>query len=266
MQKFLILFFSLLIFTACEKVIDIPLNDADQKVVIEAPMSNLPKQSYVLLSKTGDVYTEQNFDKISNATVTVTDKDNNIYTFTEETPGSGKYTDTTFVAGENNIYRLKVTVGESEFVSEYITQTLTPLNFIYPEKFPSNNPTAQTGDSTTLLFFSFTDNANEVNYYRFKIFKNGKESNTLYLGDDQLINGQDFLQPFFGDEFDSGDTALVQMLNIDQANYDYFNTLANAQSGGPFSATPGNPITNIEGGALGYFGCYLIDEQGLIIP
>jgi hypothetical protein len=53
---------------------------------------------------------------------------------------------------------------------------------------------------------------------------------------------------------------------MDKPNYNYFFSLENASDGGPFSATPANPVTNIDNGALGYFGAYLKDTVGLIVP
>ncbi|HIP36204.1 MAG TPA: DUF4249 domain-containing protein [Crocinitomix sp.] len=265
MKKYLYTITFVLSIVSCEKVIELPLNEADQKIVIEAPLSNLDS-NYILISKTGSVYENSIFDKVSGAIVTVTDKNNTVYTFQESIIGSGKYVDTTFRVEENNIYKLKVIAEGQTFTSECITQTLTPLNYIFPITVETPLSTPENPDSVKLMFFSFTDNASETNYYRFKVYKNGKYTKELYLGDDKLINGEVFEQPFYGDTFDSGDSVLVQMLNIDKANYAYFYSLANTQSDSPFSATPANPVTNINGGALGYFGSYLIDEKFVVVP
>ncbi len=265
MKKILVILSVVFVFTSCEKVIELPVNEADQKFVIEAPLSNYAGDSYILLSKTAPIYDENGYEKVSNAQVTVTDKNNIVYTFIEDSIGSGRYIDTTFTVGENNIYRLKVKIGDQEFTSECITQTLTPLNYIFPQRIATTNSTPENPDSTTVIFFSFTDHAYESNFYRFKVYKNGKYTKTLYQGDDKLINGEEFTQVFFGDTFDVGDTVVVEMQNVDEANYDYFYTLSNAQSDNPFSATPANPVTNIKGGALGYFGCYLKDIKALIV-
>jgi len=261
-----ILTFGLILTTSCEKVIELPLDSANQKIVIEAPLSNLIDRSHIIISKTADVYTESNFEMVSGASVTITDKNNVVHTFIEEGTGTGKYIDTTFVVGENNIYSLKVIVEKDTFTSECITQTLTPLSYILPVKIETPKSTPEKPDSVNLMFFSFDDHVYESNFYRFKIFKNGEYTKELYLGDDKLINGQTFEQPFYGDTFDSGDTVEVEMQNIDKANYTYFYSLSNAQSDNPFSATPANPVSNINGGALGYFGCYLSDTMSTIVP
>jgi len=253
-------------FTSCEKVIDLPLNEADQKVVIEAVTSDFVGDSYVLISITGTVYEQSVFEKINNAVVTVTDKNGVITIFSEDGTNTGKYVNAGFLVTENNNYLLNVQIGVDEYTSKYSTQTRAVLDFIYSEKIGHASFGGNAADSSNVVYFAFTDNVNETNYYRFKVFKNGDYTNELYLGDDKLINGEQFVNVFFGDEFDSGDTVLVEMQNIDKANYTYFYSMSNAQSDNPFSATPANPVSNIDGGALGYYGAYLKDTMNLIVP
>jgi len=255
---------------SCEKIIDLPLNDADQKVVIEAVTSDFVGDSYILVSKTGTVYEQSVFEKVNDATVTLTDKYGVTTTFTEDGNGIGRYINPAFVVTENNNYTLNINAAGLDFTGKTTTQTNTPLDFIYTDKIPKSftpgsGPNAQV-DSTNVLYFAFTDNVNESNYYRFKVYKNGKYTKELYLGDDKLINGEQFVSVFYGDEFDSDDTVVVEIQNIDKANYTYFYSLSNAQSDNPFSATPANPVSNIDNGALGYFGTYLKDTMSLIVP
>ena len=251
---------------SCEKVIDLPLNEADQKIVIEAVTSDFANDSYILISKTGTVYEQSVFEKVNDAIITVTDKNGVISNFTEDGTSTGRYVNPTFVVTENNDYLLSVKIGAEEFTSKYTTQTKAVLDFIYSEKIAHSSFGGNPADSSNVVYFAFTDNINETNYYRFKVYKNGDYTNELYLGDDKLINGEQFVNVFYADEFDSGDTVLVEMQNIDKANYTYFYSMSNAQSDNPFSATPANPVSNIDGGALGYYGAYLKDTMSLIVP
>ena len=53
---------ALLVFnTSCEKVILIELNEADQKIVVDAIVSNDSVQNYVILSKSGGFYQNNDF-------------------------------------------------------------------------------------------------------------------------------------------------------------------------------------------------------------
>lgn len=254
---------------SCEKVIDLPLNKADQKIVIEAVASNFQGESYVLLSKTGTVYEQSVFEKINNATITITDVNGVVSVFNEDGTSSGKYVNAAFVVEENNEYLLSVVADDETYTAKSETATMVPLDFLFAEKEAASlfGPGGGDGkDSVNILYFGFVDNINETNFYRFRVSINGERTGDLYLGDDKLINGQDFIQPFYLTSFDDGDTVFVEMINMDKANYDYFYSMANAQDQSAFSATPANPVSNIESNSLGYFGAYLVDTMTIVIP
>jgi hypothetical protein len=68
--------------------------------------------------------------------------------------------------------------------------------------------------------------------------------------------------------FSTGDTVWVDLLSIDKASYDYFNTLNNILTSdrSPTSLAPANPNTNLTNGALGYFAAYSISSRMIILP
>ena len=67
--------------------------------------------------------------------------------------------------------------------------------------------------------------------------------------------------------FNPGDTVWVDLLSIDKASYDYFNTLNNILTSdrSPTSLAPANPNTNLTNGALGYFAAYSVDSRMIIL-
>lgn len=269
-SKILFIFSLTLSIFSCEKVIDIPLNESAQKVVIEASASNLLGDSYVFLSRTATLYGQDIFEKVNNGTVKITDKDGVQTIFTEDGTGVGKYTHPTFIVTPNNEYVLQVTIDDQDYSASSTTQSLTEIAYVYSVKVPNEGfapgggPTGQ-NDSINLLFMAYSDNVNEKNYYRFNIYTNGERNKGVNITDDKVTNGQDIEGPFFY-SYKSKDTVVVEMVNMDKANYTYFYSLANSSSGGPFSATPANPVSNIDNGALGYFGAYLKDTLSIIIP
>jgi len=255
-----VLFFGVL---ACEKVIDIPLNEADRKFVIEAVCYDRVGESKVLISMSGSVYEESVFEKINTAIVTVTDKDGMVTVFTEDGTLAGVYSNPTFVTEPNQVYDLKVVIGEDVFTAQSVTKTLVPFNTVTYEKGPSS-PFIQTDkDSIYTVSFVYTDNAADENFYRVKVSKNGELSSALYLLDDKLFNGEDYAQPLFSNSFSDGDTVFVELLNMDKANFTYFTS---KETGSDGNSTPANPVSNIDGGALGYFGAYLTDTLTVILP
>ncbi len=254
-------------FFSCEKIIDLPLNESEQKVVIEASVSNILEDSYILLSKTAKLYGKDIFEKVNNGTVTITDNNDVKTVFTEDGTGVGRYTNPTFVVSPNNSYLLQVTVDGKTYSAESTTQSFTGLNFLFSIKQmnPGFNPNDADKDSVNIVVMGYSDKVNETNYYRFNLYTNGEFDNQLNLNDDKITNGQDIDSPLFK-TFESKDTVLLEFVNMDKANYTYFLSLANTLDDGPFSATPANPITNLDNGALGYFGAYIKDTISLIIP
>lgn len=256
---------------ACQKVIDIPVNESSQKVVIEAVTSNFLGDSYVLLSRTASLYGPNQFQKINNGTVEITDKNGNQVTFSEDGDGIGRYVHPTFIVQPNNEYLLEVTVDGKTYSAKSSTQSLTTLNSFITTKIANIGFLGGEGnsqnDSINTVEMSYTDNANEENYYRFNVYTNGEEEGRLNIVNDKITNGQEINgSPSFGETYDSKDTVLLELVNMDKANYTYFYSLRNTSSNGPFSATPANPVTNIENDALGYFGAYLKDTLSVIIP
>ena len=252
----------LLLVIACEKVIDVPVNEAEQEVVIEGKLYDQPYQSFIKLSKTGSVYDDTGFEKISGAVVTVTDDNGGLYNFTEDPNEPGKYIDTSFLTVPNTVYNMSVQAEGQTYTAQSITKS--------PVTFDSLTYLIQFGgfgssDTTFLVFYSFSDDVSQENYYRIIPFVNGERSDVLYLQDDQLFNGNNVSAPFFAEDVRAGDTVMAVLVSMDKANYKYFNSLSNAD-GGPFSPTPANPVSNIEGGALGFFGAYITYNDSIVIP
>lgn len=254
------------VFVACEKVIDIPLDEAAQRFVVEAVIKDSIGANSVTISKTGSVYETSDFEKVSGAVVTITDASGTVYPLTEMTGQPGVYSNPSFITVINNNYTLNVSVGDQNFSSTCQT--------FYKPQLDSLTWIEQLGsfgfgdDTTYLVFFNFSDNADQDNFYRINAWINGKKEGVYYITNDELFNGGTYTQPLFASTVEKGDTVQVELISMDKANYTYFYSLSNASTdgGGPFSPSPGNPVTNISGGALGYFGAYTTDTLSIIIP
>ena len=55
----------------------------------------------------------------------------------------------------------------------------------------------------------------------------------------------------------------VTLAHLDRSTFDYYRTLVDVIDGG--GVAPSNPISNMEGGALGYFGAFSITEDSIVV-
>ncbi|NOQ71334.1 MAG: DUF4249 family protein [Crocinitomix sp.] len=253
---------SLALSFSCEKVIDVPLNEADREIVVEAVGRNFIGESFVLLSKSGSVYDDGGFEKITDAVVTVTDQDGVEVIFTHDPLNPGKYIAPTFEALPNSAYSLSVVTSEKTLSSSSITNSLPVLDSLNYILIP---PGFGSEDTTFLLFYNFVDNGDETNFYRIKAWVNGEAGSNYYIGDDVLGSGQPTSAPIFGTEIKGKDTVHIELLSMDQDTYKYLSTLSSNLTAGPFGAVPANPVTNIDN-AIGYFGVYMVDTMSIIMP
>jgi hypothetical protein len=86
--------------------------------------------------------------------------------------------------------------------------------------------------------------------------------------DDQLVDGNQINLFLFGSAYEAGDTAIAELQCIDEQVYRYLLTLSNVSASSPSGSTttPENPVTNLSGGALGYFSAVSISRDTLVIP
>ena len=240
---------------SCENVINIPLNEADRKIVVEADLCDLPGLSYVLLSKTGSVYDDSTFYSLSGASVTVTDLSGTSFVFMEDSLVPGLYLCPGFVVQPENHYDLLVEVEGKTISSSsasFSKPNLTDITFdpqvVYFGSYA--------GDTAWIPYYHLSDNGAEQNYYKIRMVKNGKPRRRFMLTDDKLFNGSNFSGAIYTNSVKHGDTISIELMSTDEANFNYFETFENADgdAGGPFSAAPANPVSNIVGDAIGYFG------------
>lgn len=252
-------------FSACEKVIEIPLNEGDREIVVEAIGRSMDSTSYIKLSRSGSVYDDSGFEKISGANVVVTDKDGIVYTFLESDLQPGLYLAPDFKVLENNQYDLSVGIDDETITASGVSQTapmLDSLSFIMNTGGFGGDP----GDTTYLVFYHYEDNGSEENYYRIQAWVNGVPDQTIYVNDDLLGNGQPVQAPIFAAEVGPRDTVYIELSTIDEATYTYLSTLSSTLAGGgPFAPSPANPVTNLSDG-VGYFGIYMVDTMSIVLP
>ncbi len=252
---------AVLLLSSCEKVIDVELNEADRVYVIDGQIANFEDLTYIKVSRSDDFYETEDFETVSGASVVVTDEFGTATTFTEVEPGT--YKPSGFMPASYTNYDLSVTIDGEEITASTFMPGNTEIDSI-----PYVNG-AFFGSEGYSAFLYWTDEASERNYYKYNnwVKSPGDEAFTpdpsISITEDALFNGIPTGIPLFTRSFDLGDTVIVDLMEIDEPNFKYWYALSQVTSGQ--TAAPGNPVSNLSGDALGYFGAYNVTRDTIVI-
>jgi hypothetical protein len=271
MQKISFFFFTILLFafTSCTKIIDVDLNSADPQIAIEGEITNETGVCFVKITKTVNFSDPNTFPTVRNAEVTITDNTGASEILTETSPGY--YEGNTLQGTPENTYTLKVVAEGKTFTSTCKmpkTINLQGIQIIESEfGGPGSGPPGSDTSKSYNVLPLFLDDVNVADYYRAIQKANGKVDNSFFsVTNDNLFNGQSFPYPIFNRDLDlkKGDIVDIEMLHYDKGAYEYFFSLGQVTSGQ--SGTPANPVSNIVGGALGYFSAHTVSRASGVVP
>jgi hypothetical protein len=260
----LFLFFFCFCVCACRKVIDIKIKDSDSKYVIEGIITNEPGVCRVSISHTNAFNQNNIFPAVHGAVVKI--KDNGIETTLTET-ADGLYQTNTINGTPGHVYQLAVNINNQVFTASCTMPQPVTLDTLYI----SPGPFGQFKFATV----SFMDPAGINNGYRFVQYVNGVKDPRIFWEDDELTDGEKvLLQLDTGVDkkddprnINSGDAVTIEMLSLDEAVYKYWYGLRSGGGDGTGNiASPYNPVTNITGGALGYFSAHTVSRRTAIAP
>jgi hypothetical protein len=248
-----------LCFSSCQKVIDIELNTSSSQIVIQGNINNQPGPYIVKISKTVDFDLSSSYPPVSGATVIISDNHGTIDTLVEPYPGT--YVTTKILGIPGYTYSLVAIIGGISYSSVSVMPGPVEISSVYIEN-------AIFGDSKQVTL-SFNDPANIENYYRVIEYINGDLQTDFHVLSDELYDGDNIeysIRSMGNDDdnkLEQGDTVTLWLLCIDKGVYDYFRT---AGSDGTQSASPANPLSNIDNGALGYFNACYIKKASVVVP
>lgn len=255
----------ILVLTACQKVINIELKEEQTRLVVESLISDNVEPFKVRLTLLAPYFADAN-TTVSNAQVYISDNTGNIDTLFHTANGI-------YLTNGNR----QGVLGRTYFLKiffdgkEYNAQSTIPQNKMLLDSitYIYNQASAFIEEGYNVIL-NAQDNPNFNDYYRFIFWKNGvvqTEPFKYFLTDDAQTQGSYIIAqvPY---NYQSGDTATVQIQCIDKKYYDYLNAVANQTqaSGGPFDPIPSNPPTNLNNGALGYFACVAKDTKFIVLP
>lgn len=259
-----ILYFSiaLLALGSCQKDIEIDLNDSNAQLVIEANYSAEDSTVRVRITQTSNYFATEASPEINDATVTITDQFGN--STAVPFAGSGNYILTNYIPQYNTTYTLNVIQNGISYSAQCAMKSVVPLEDLTYQSFPpifGNN-------GGYGVFVNFYDPEDTVNFYQIIVTANGTEMNRLnqmFTQDDELTDGNLVSRPLFDDSlYNINDVVGMELRSVDKKIYDYINEAASIV-GGSNSAAPGNPTSNWDNGALGYFSAYSSSRKQVVI-
>lgn len=277
---------------SCERNADLSLHDTSPKLVVEATIEN-GQVPVVYLSRSLNFYSSVSPDQlassfvhnaevyISNGTLTHQLKEYTVpvtggYNFYYYSIDSSNLA-TAFTGALKTHYTLRIVSEGKTYTAETNIPDITRrIDSFYWKPAPVGNPPEK-----VQAILKAYDPPGYGDYVRYFTRQN---SDPFYPGlnsvyDDQVIDGSEYeVQVERGVDrtgslpegysfFNKGDTVTLKLCNIDKATYDFWRTMefTYASVGNPFSS-PTKVLSNINGGALGYFGGYAAQYRTIIIP
>lgn len=286
-----IVLFTSLLFTSCEKEIEVDLPEYESKIVIEGNIEP-GEPAVVTVTRSTDYFAHYDSATLSrmfinNAIITISDNFGNSETLTfgidPTQPIPFVYKGAAVLGQTGGVYTLKVKVEDKEYVATTSILPTVPIDTLF---FVEQNQEDHSG----IIRVKFTDPAGVHNYYRVfcKVLGVDKSFLPVWGGatfDDRLIEGistngdiykgaqsnlmQDTSQ---GEErltsryFIPGDTVVVKWCSIDYNTYRFwYSAEMEINSGGNPFMTPAPIISNIPN-ALGVWSGYGTQIDTLVIP
>ncbi|MXV14088.1 DUF4249 domain-containing protein [Hufsiella ginkgonis] len=250
--------------SSCEKVIDVKIDTSPGQVVIQGNITNVAGPQSVKISRSVS-YTDKNeFPPVSGATVTVTDDAGHAWTFTETQPGI--YTYASLKGDPGHAYTLKAVFNNTTYTAVSTMPEVIPVDSL-------SLKTLTFGDEKSKqVQVHFKDPAGKPNYYRYVMKINNKLAKAVFAENDRFTDGNDITSLLFynGEDGDvklrNGDVVEIEMQSVDKNVFDYWFTLSQqAQNGPGGGVTPGNPPSNINNQALGYFSAHTKEVKTITV-
>jgi hypothetical protein len=261
MRSIIYSFLAIILFTGCEKVIDLDINANQSKIIIDGIISNEVGPYFIRVSKTNGLKSIEKNPSVNDAIVTISDGLGT--TEVLQLAGEGIYKTKTIVGKPGVTYTLTVKVGSETYTSRSKMPEYVPLNDINLVEVTFG------GDIDYYFVPIFTDPVSKGDYYRFLLSVNDTLRKSDLVISDLIENGtvnKQQLQDTYEIELEPGDIVKMVMQHVDEKVGLYYNTLALIKDDGIGGGiTPSNPPNNISGGALGIFSAHTTDFKTVIV-
>lgn len=243
--SYMFLLFIGLSFTGCEDVVNVDLDTAEPKLVIDAVIKwqkGTPGDVQKIKLSTTTNYYSNVIPAVSGATVFITNSTASVFNFTE-TPNTGEYICTNFVPVINETYTLTViSNGETYTATDTLLPTPT-IDLVQQQTVPGFG-----GEDQIQVKFFFQDNGAEDNFYLV-----GVKNNTIVYPEygalsDEFFQGNQMFGFYENENLEAGNVLDLSVQGISERYYNYMGKLLNiagSDGGNPFVAPPATLKGNI---------------------
>jgi hypothetical protein len=258
-----ILFIALLLFTSCEKKVDLSYKGNQSRIIIEGNITNETGPYFVKITKSISLTATETYPTIDDAVITMSDNAGNNETLVPI--GDGMYRTNSLNGVAGRTYTLTVKAGDQVYTAQSTMQQQVAFDSIKVEQLTI------TGEVEYNIIPVYKDPLAKGNYYRFVLSVNNKLINQHFIQNDEVKNGfVNTLRLEINDddlELKPGDVVDIKMQCIDKSVALFYTTLALMADSGPGGGTtPNNPPNNISNGALGVFSAHTVATKGVTIP
>lgn len=268
----------LLLTLSCQKEIELDYRDIEPVVSIEGRVTN--EQVYVLITRTRSINDSVKSRGIGGAVVTISSEDG-----TEQLvydARDGYYRPASGMKGvPGRTYRLDVTLDGHQYAAsstmprqapivstQFIWQSLLDNGMLMYEMWASDpepdvrnyywyrvdrrakDPKVRQKQGTDAYRWSSFDDRGAINA---RIYRD------IMCVNEEMMDGQDIEDDQLKSILFDGDTITLQLMTIDRAMFEYYQSLSVGQRMGA------NPISNISGGCLGYFAAGSVSHADTVI-
>lgn len=277
-MKNLYILLLLLLTLSCQKEIELDYRDIEPVVSIEGRVTN--EQVYVLITRTRSMNDSVKGRGIGGAVVTISSEDGTeqlVYDVRD-----GYYRPASGMKGvPGRTYRLDVTLDGHQYAASSTMPRQAPIvstQFIWQSLL----------DNGMLMYEMWaTDPEPDVrNYYWYRVDRRAKDPKVrqkqgtdayrwssfddrgainariyrdIMCVNEEMMDGQDIEDDQLKSILFDGDTITLQLMTIDRAMFEYYQSLSVGQRMGA------NPISNISGGCLGYFAAGSVSHADTVI-
>ncbi|RWX01630.1 DUF4249 family protein [Flavobacterium cerinum] len=258
--KYILLILTAVFFTACEKVVDVDLDTAAPRLVVDASINWLKgtdgsQQKIKLTTTTG--YYSKDIPIVSGATVFITNTTTNtVFNFTE-TAGTGEYFCNNFLPVINNTYVLTVMHNGETYNATEKLYAVPKISRVIQD-----NEGGFLNEDIEIRFF-FMDNPAENNFYLIRYDTDVLPYADYNVLDDEFFQGNEMFDFIDNEDFKAGDVVGLNLYGISERYNNYMSIVISMVEGGagsgPFQTPPvnvrGNMVnqTNSKNFAYGYF-------------